>query len=87
MREIFDKKVDVSRGAICRLFLLPWFGRKRETNVGESETARRGARIRLPSRNSEPESTPLTTLVHHLRINNVPPPSFFPFHSLRGALI
>lgn len=88
VRGIFNKKLDISCGfPFAFLFLLPLFRRERKATE---------KRIRLPYMRAvfaylslryhplppEPAKQPL---VHHPRINNVSPPSFFPFHSLRGS--
>lgn len=90
VREIFNKKLDISCGfPFAFLFLLRLISPGTQSN-----------RIRLPLCVCAcsvcvfvAPLPPLATrthatkqpLVHHPRINNVSPPSFFPFHSLRGA--
>lgn len=86
VRGIFNKKLDISCGfPFAFLFLLPLF--RRERKATEKRIRRICAvfvylSLRYHPLPPEPAKQPL---VHHPRINNVSPPSFFPFHSLRGS--
>lgn len=86
VRGIFNKKLDISCGfPFAFLFLLPLF--RRERKATEKRIRRICAvfvylSLRYHPLPPEPAKQPL---VHHPRINNVSPLSFFPFHSLRGS--
>lgn len=88
VRGIFNKKLDISCGfPFAFLFLLPLFRRERKATERREFASRICAvfvylSLRYHPLPPEPAKQPL---VHHPRINNVSPPSFFPFHSLRGS--
>lgn len=88
VRGIFNKKLDISCGfPFAFLFLLPLFRRERKATERREFASRICAvfvylSLRYHPLPPEPAKQPL---VHHPRINNVSPLSFFPFHSLRGS--